>query len=129
MGDQWVWVDLDIKSQVRLVFSLHELSALRHIAEVMQPSKRCLIPTDSLSSIKAMLSSRIAHQTHPLVYECKQLCWSLFQNGIEVTLIWIPSHVGLVGNELVVERAQQVALKSSIFDGPLSPSDFQSLAR
>jgi hypothetical protein len=49
-------------------------TALRHIFEVLRPSERCLILTDSLSSIKAMLSRKIAHQTHPLVYECKQLC-------------------------------------------------------
>jgi hypothetical protein len=54
-----------------------ELSALftplRH-AEVIRPPEKCLILTDSLRSIKAMLSRKIAHQTHPLVYECKQLC-------------------------------------------------------
>jgi hypothetical protein len=48
-------------------------TALRHIAEVIRPPERCLILTDSLSSMKAMLSRKIAHQTHPLVYECKQL--------------------------------------------------------
>jgi hypothetical protein len=46
-----------------------------------------------------------------------------------VKLMWIPSHVGLVGYELVDERARQVALEGSIFDRPLSPSDFQNLAR
>jgi hypothetical protein len=66
------------------------------------------------------------HQTHPLVYECKQLRWSMCQIGIEVKLMWIP-HVGLVGNELVDERARQAALEGSIFDRPLSSSDFQSL--
>jgi ribonuclease HI len=53
-------------------------TALRHIA--IRPPERCLILTDSLSSIKAMLSRKIAQQTRPLVYECKQLCWN--QNGI-----------------------------------------------
>jgi hypothetical protein len=48
-------------------------TALRHIAEVIRPPKMCLILTESLSSIKTMLSRRIAHRTHPLVYECKQL--------------------------------------------------------
>jgi ribonuclease HI len=48
-------------------------TALRHIAEVPRPPERCLILTDSLSSIKAVLSRKIAHQIHPLVYECKQL--------------------------------------------------------
>jgi hypothetical protein len=60
-------------------------TALRHIVEVIRPPKRCLILTDSLSSIKAiLLSRRTAHRTHTLVYECKQLCWSRCQNGIEV---------------------------------------------
>jgi hypothetical protein len=43
--------------------------------------------------------------------------------------MWIPSHVGLVGNELVDGEARYVALNGSIFDRPLSPCDFQSLAR
>jgi hypothetical protein len=43
--------------------------------------------------------------------------------------MWIPSHVGLLGNELVDERARQTELEGSIFDRPLSSSDFQSLAR
>jgi ribonuclease HI len=104
-------------------------TALRHITGVIRPPEGCLILTDSLGSIKAILSKKIAHQTHPLVYECKQLCWSLCQNGIEVKLMWIPSHVGLVGTELVDDRARQAALEGTIFDRLLSSSDFQSLAR
>jgi hypothetical protein len=60
-------------------------TALRHIAEVIGPPERCLLLTDRLSSIKAMFSRR--NQTHPLVYECKQLCWSLCQNGVKVKLM------------------------------------------
>jgi hypothetical protein len=43
-------------------------TALRHIAEVIQPPERCIFLTDSLSSIKAMLSRKIVHQhqTPPL---------------------------------------------------------------
>jgi hypothetical protein len=78
-------------------------TAVQQIAEVIRPPKRCLILTDSLSSIKAMLSRRITLQTHPLVYECKQLCWSLCQNGIDVKLMWIPSHVRLVGKRARLE--------------------------
>jgi hypothetical protein len=40
---------------------------VRHIAEIIRPPERHLILTDSLSSIKAMLSRKMAHQTHPLV--------------------------------------------------------------
>jgi hypothetical protein len=48
-------------------------TALRHIAEVIRPLEGCLILTDSLSWIKAMLSRKIAPKTHTLVYECKKL--------------------------------------------------------
>jgi hypothetical protein len=41
-------------------------TALRHMSEVIRPLERCLILTDSLSLIKAMMSRRIAHRTHPL---------------------------------------------------------------
>jgi ribonuclease HI len=58
--------------------------ALRHIKEVIQPPEKCLILTDSLSSIKAMLSRRISWRTHPIVYECKQLCFDFMRDLIEV---------------------------------------------
>jgi hypothetical protein len=48
---------------------------------------------------------------------------------IEVKLMWIPSHVGLVGNKLVDGEARYAPLNGSIFDRPPSPCDFQSLAR
>jgi hypothetical protein len=41
---------------------------LRHIGEVIQPPEKCLILTDSLSSVKALLSREISHRTHPLVW-------------------------------------------------------------
>jgi hypothetical protein len=60
--------------------------ALRHIREVIQPLEKCLILTDSLSS---MLSRIVSWRTHPLVYECKQLCFDLMRDLIEVKLKWI----------------------------------------
>jgi hypothetical protein len=75
--------------------------ALRHIREVIQPPKKCLILTDSLSWIKAMLSRRISWRTHPLVYD-------LMRDFIEMKLIWTPSHVELVGNELVDGRGSGI---------------------
>jgi hypothetical protein len=48
-------------AEVRALFM-----ALRHIREVIQPPEKCLILTDSLSSM-AMLSRRISWRTHPPV--------------------------------------------------------------
>jgi hypothetical protein len=43
--------------------------------------------------------------------------------------MWIPSHVGLEGNEIVDEQARHVALNGAVFDRRLPPVDFQGLAR
>jgi hypothetical protein len=96
------------------------------IISVIRPLGRCLILTDSLSSIKVMLSRKIAHHTHPLVYECKQLCWSLCQNGIEVKLI-----SRRLGGKLTGRWSGTTGGigRLHLRDRPLFSSDFQSLAR
>jgi hypothetical protein len=51
------------------------------------------------------------------------------EDGVEVEIMWIPSHVGLEGNEIVVERALNATLNDTVFDRPLPPVDFKGLAR
>jgi hypothetical protein len=80
---------------------------LRHIGEVFQPPERCLILTDSLSSVKALVSRKISYRTHPLVCECSDL----LEDGVEVEIMWIP------------------ALNGAVYEIPLPPMDFQGLAR
>jgi hypothetical protein len=41
--------------------------------------------------------------------------------------MWITSHVGLEGKELVDERARHAPLNGAFFDRPLSPVDFQRM--
>jgi hypothetical protein len=57
------------------------------------------------------------------------VCFDFKRDLIEVKLMWILSHVGFVGNELVDGEARCASLNGSIFERPLSPCDFQSLAR
>jgi ribonuclease HI len=85
-------------------------TALAHIS-FEQPG-RFLIATDSLSSIRAMQSQKISYHTHPGIYECKQKIFELKISGREVTLMWVPSHVGIDGNELADTEAKQGALGS-----------------
>jgi hypothetical protein len=46
---------------------------LGRIVEDIQAREKYLILTDSLSSVKALLSRKIFHRTHPLVYEYKPM--------------------------------------------------------
>jgi ribonuclease HI len=105
------------------------LVPLRHIGEAIQLPEKFLILTDSLSSVKALLSKKISHRTHPLVCEFEQVCSDLLEDIVEVEIMWIPSHVGLEGNEIIDERAQHAALNVVVFGRPLLLVDFQGLAR
>jgi hypothetical protein len=59
---------------------------------------RYLIVTDSVSSLKALQTRKVAQRTQSLVYEIKEACWWLQNNGSEIHMMWIPSHVGARGN-------------------------------
>jgi hypothetical protein len=87
-----------------------------------------LILTDS-SSVKALLSRKISHRTHPLTYECKQMSSDLLEDGVEVEIKFIPAHLELEGNEIVDERAQHAALNGAVFEGPLLSVDFKGVSR
>jgi hypothetical protein len=99
------------------LLDVHIENALVGIWDTMYPLvaprellEKCFILTDSLCLIKAMLSRRISWRTHPLIYECKQLCFDLMKDLSEVKLMWILSHLGLVGNKLVDREALFIRL-------------------
>jgi hypothetical protein len=72
--------------------------ALEHIQ--ICPRGRYLILSDSLSSLMVMRTRRITCKTHPWVYDSKHIYWDLQQLNYDVKLMWIPSHVGISGNEV-----------------------------
>jgi hypothetical protein len=53
----------------------------------------------------------------------------LLEDRVEVERMWIPSHVRFEDNKIVGERARHAGLNGAVFDRPLSPVDFQGLAR
>ena len=65
-----------------------------------------LILTDSLSSLLAL---RTFDPTNPLVQDILLRLTTLHSAGKHVTLCWIPSHVGIMGNELADAAAKRAA--------------------
>lgn len=58
---------------------------------------RAVIYTDSLSSLKALVS--LEPSKNPLVIELQTKLIYMSAKSAEVVLCWIPSHVGIIGNE------------------------------
>ncbi|XP_042577199.1 uncharacterized protein LOC109095263 [Cyprinus carpio] len=78
--------------------------ALQWVEEV-QPILS-VICTDSLSAIES-LASGISTARQDLIYEILQSIFRTRQLGIIIHILWIPAHMGVVGNEVVDSLAKQ----------------------
>jgi ribonuclease HI len=112
------------------VFSA-EISAIRMALEHIHicPCGRYLILSDIMSSLMAMGSRRITCKTHPWVYESKQIYWDLRQLNYDVKLMWILSHVGILGNEVADGLARQAVESGTIHRQMTVVNDHRILAR
>jgi hypothetical protein len=93
---------------------------------LLRRPRRYRIVTESSSSLKALQIRKVASRTHSLVYKIKKACWWLKNNEYEIHMMWIPSHLGVRGNEQTDQLAGD-ALKNSIEWH--APSDFLPLSR
>lgn len=87
------------------------LMAVRWIEQV-QPCK-ILICSDSLSAIQS-IGSGASHRRPDLVYEILLLLSQVTRKGSDVTLLWVPAHIGVLGNEKVDKLAKEAVKKENI---------------
>lgn len=89
-----------------------ELTAIKKGIEWMArpdgPARLALF-TDSYSSLLALKNSANANKS-PLVASTLELIHKIMHEGKEVTVIWVPSHVGIDGNE-AADRLAKSAIK------------------
>ena len=80
--------------------------ALKHIRR--HGHDRCLIVTDSASAAMAL---RNQHISSVLILKILELLADVCSGGCEIKLLWVPSHVGIEGNERA-DVAAKVASRS-----------------
>lgn len=68
------------------------------------PPFRCVILSDSLSAIQAICSDG---KTSSLICEIRYNVYMLQSKGVEISFGWIPSHVGISGNEMADKAAKK----------------------
>ena len=83
-----------------------------------------VIFTDSLSSLVALKNF---YPSDPIVQDIVLLLTSLKQEDKTVTLCWVPSHVGILGNELADAAAREAAAASATRSLPLPARDYFSV--
>jgi hypothetical protein len=82
-----------------------------------------------MSSIRAMESRKISLHTHPFVYDCKQKCWQLARSGREVSFMWVPTHVGIAGNEMGDFEVRQATLGNMLYNTQSVARDLLTVAK
>jgi ribonuclease HI len=86
---------------------------------------RYLIVTDSMSFLKALQTLQVASRTPSLEYKIKEACWWPLKNNMyEIHMMWIPSRVGVRGNERADRLAGDVVENGMEWHAPVQPSEF-----
>ena len=80
-----------------------------------------IIFTDSLSSLQAFDSNNC---DHPFIQDILKLFNDCLSVNKKVVLAWVPSHVGIKGNEKADELAKQ-ALNFNVLDLKVPYTDFK----
>ena len=74
------------------------------LIELYYSAEKFLVCSDSLS---VLLEMRNVLTSDHLVQRVQQQFHQMIENGYDVTLTWVPSHVGILGNESVDSEAKK----------------------
>ncbi|GBN71265.1 hypothetical protein AVEN_229713-1 [Araneus ventricosus] len=80
-----------------------------------------IIYTDSLSVLRSLDS--VHDHTHPLVFNVLDILEKLASQGFIIYLCWIPSHVGIIGNEQADKAAKSATIS---INGTVPIGDFKT---
>lgn len=116
------------------IFSCELATILVTLKYILHKSKdksignKVAIMTDSLASVNVL--NKCHSKSRPeMVHEIFNVCKQLANANIEITFIWIPSHIGLIGNETADELAKTGAKKGDIINIKLSLTEMYSFIK
>ena len=85
-----------------------------------------MICTDSLSVIMAI---RNTESDHPTIIDILELAHHLLETGFEITLVWIPGHCSVPGNEMADVQAKIAVLSGDVCNIQLGYKEYVPILR
>lgn len=107
-----------------LVEMLAIKEALLIIKEARDNPLKTIIFSDSKSVLQCLKNNNIKSINRKHIIEIKLLLQDLYKRNIKVDFFWIPSHSGIIGNELVDGLAKLAITEGENYNGKLPTSEF-----
>jgi ribonuclease HI len=86
--------------------------------------KESVIFTDSLSSLQAIQKGQ--DKTNYIIIDIYVILKKIFDKGLRVSLCWVPSHVGIAGNEMADGLAKEALDKENITQIPYTIAELKN---
>uniref|UniRef100_A0AAG5DGL5 Reverse transcriptase domain-containing protein n=1 Tax=Anopheles atroparvus TaxID=41427 RepID=A0AAG5DGL5_ANOAO len=83
--------------------------------------------TDSLSAVEALKSVKAIRSSNIFVNKILELLCELFDKEFRISLIWIPAHCGIPGNEKADALAKKGVVEGTLYNRPTPPYEFLRL--
>lgn len=115
-------------SEICSIFSA-ELLAIYHVLALLinNENNNFTIYSDSLSAVQAICDK---FSNHPIVIDIHIYLRILHRKNKIVSFCWVPAHVGIEGNEIVDQKAQEsTQLRTPIAEHQLPAKDFYPFFR
>ncbi|GBM96875.1 hypothetical protein AVEN_44392-1 [Araneus ventricosus] len=97
------------------------MAILQSLSDISNyPADNYSFYSDSLTVLQAL--SSLHHHSHPLAFSILYLHDRLVCKGFSILLCWVPSHVGISGNEIADTAAKNV---SAVLVNPIPLKDFK----
>lgn len=110
------------------IFTAEALAILTALQTIQKLDiEKSVILTDSLSTLTAMSNFSTNKTSSHIIFQIQDQWTRLSLEGKEVTFTWIPSHVGITGNEIVDSHAKDAIKSGELLNTPLPHSDFKGV--
>jgi ribonuclease HI len=91
------------------IFSAEAIAILHSLFYIETLNKRLfVIFSDSKSVLLSLMSNNVGLKTSPIILQIRKKYYDLSLKGFSIAFAWVPSHIGIHGNE-VVDRAAKTA--------------------
>lgn len=108
------------------IFTAEALAILTSLRAIRSNNlERVVILTDSLSVLVALRDLSFSKTKSHIIYQILELWSSLTAESKEIAFVWVPSHVGIPGNELADLHAKQAINDASLQNTPIPQTDFR----